>query len=206
MRVLKFLLKGLLALVLLAVAGAFIAQPTITTRLVGLAFGGDQGPREAVAGGQAPPIATAPEGQRSIPAPVLEQAIALGTRTESHALLIWQGGALQLEHYWPGHDATTTTPTQSMHKSVLALLIGIGWIIRGIADLVEGLAHPGMPARGWVIFIGVVSLLAGIVVLMWPAITLGALVWVAGLWLVVLGIIEVIGSFQLRGMARDLSA
>lgn len=136
MRILKFLLKGLLALVLLAIIGAFVAQPTITTRLVGLAFGGDQGPREAVAGGQVPPVATAPDGQRSIPAPVLEQAIALGTRTESHALLVWQGGALQLEHYWPGHDATTTTPTQSMHKSVLALLIGIA-IDKGLIKSVD---------------------------------------------------------------------
>ncbi len=89
---------------------------------------------------------------------------------------------------------------------ILALLIGIGWIIRGVADLVEGLANRGMPGRGWVIFIGFLSLLAGVVVLVWPAITLGALVWVAGLWLVVLGIVEIIGSFQLRGMARDLSA
>lgn len=90
--------------------------------------------------------------------------------------------------------------------AILALLIGIGWIIRGIADVVEGLVNPGMPARGWVIFIGVLSLLAGVVVLLWPAITLGALVWVAGLWLVVLGVIEVAGSFQLRSMAKQLSA
>jgi uncharacterized membrane protein HdeD (DUF308 family) len=90
--------------------------------------------------------------------------------------------------------------------AILALLIGVGWIIRGVADLVEGIAHPGMPARGWVIFLGALSLLAGIVVLLWPGITLGALVWVTGLWLVVLGIIEVIGSFQLRGMAKELAA
>ncbi|MFL6182534.1 MAG: HdeD family acid-resistance protein [Actinomycetes bacterium] len=88
---------------------------------------------------------------------------------------------------------------------ILALLIGVGWIIRGVADLVEGFANPGMPGRGWVIFIGLLSLLAGIVVLVWPAITLSALVWVSGLWLVALGIVEIIGSFQLRGMARDLS-
>ena len=88
---------------------------------------------------------------------------------------------------------------------ILALLIGFGWIIRGVADVIEGVANPGMPGRGWVIFIGALSLLAGIVVLSWPAITLEVLVWVTGLWLVVLGIIEVIGSFQLRGMAREIS-
>jgi uncharacterized membrane protein HdeD (DUF308 family) len=87
---------------------------------------------------------------------------------------------------------------------ILALLIGLGWIIRGIADLIEGIATPGMPARGWVIFIGGLSLVAGIVVLAWPAITLNALVWVTGLWLVLLGIVEVFGSFQLRKMAQTV--
>ena len=56
---------------------------------------------------------------------------------ESHALLVWQGGALQLEHYYPGHDANSITPTQSMHKSVLALLVGIAidqGLIRSVDD------------------------------------------------------------------------
>jgi uncharacterized membrane protein HdeD (DUF308 family) len=68
----------------------------------------------------------------------------------------------------------------------------------------EGFAKPGIPARGWVIFMGVLSLVAGIVVLVWPDITLQALVWLVGLWLVVLGVIEVIGSFQLRKLARTM--
>jgi uncharacterized membrane protein HdeD (DUF308 family) len=86
--------------------------------------------------------------------------------------------------------------------TILALIIGLGWVIRGIADLMDGFAKPGLPARGWVIFMGALSLVAGIVVLVWPDITLQALVWVIGLWLVVLGVIEVIGSFQLRKLAR----
>jgi len=89
----------------------------------------------------------------------------------------------------------------SQAVAVLALLIGVGWVVRGIAELIEGIANPGMPARGWVIFIGAVSLIAGIVVLAWPAITLNALVWVTGLWLVFLGLVEVFASFQLRRMA-----
>jgi uncharacterized membrane protein HdeD (DUF308 family) len=90
----------------------------------------------------------------------------------------------------------------SQAVAILALLIGVGWVVRGIAELIEGLANPGMPARGWVIFIGALSLIAGIVVLAWPAITLNALVWVTGLWLVFLGIVEVIGSFQLRSLSK----
>ncbi len=92
----------------------------------------------------------------------------------------------------------------SQAVAILALLIGVGWVVRGIAELIEGIANPGMPARGWVIFIGALSLVAGIVVLSWPAITLNALVWVTGLWLVLLGIVEVIGSFQLRSLSKAL--
>lgn len=90
----------------------------------------------------------------------------------------------------------------SQAVAILALLIGVGWVVRGVAELIEGLSSPGMPARGWVIFIGALSLVAGLVVLAWPAITLNALVWVTGLWLVLLGIVEVLGSFQLRKMAQ----
>jgi CubicO group peptidase (beta-lactamase class C family) len=143
MRILKRLLLGLLALPVLALIGLFIAQPTLTTRVVGLALGGDQGPRADVAGGQVPDLPVAPEGARAIPADVLDKAIALGTATESHALLVWQGGALQLEHYWPGHDATSITTTQSMHKSVLALLVGIA-IEQGLIPSVDE------PAATWI--------------------------------------------------------
>jgi len=137
MRFLKRLLLGLVVLILLAVAAAFIAAPTLTTRLVGLAFGGDQGPRQVVAGGTVPALVVAPEGARTLPADVLDRAVAWGGRMDSHALLVWQGGALQLEHYYPGHDATSITPTQSMHKSVLALLVGIAidqGLIRSVDD------------------------------------------------------------------------
>lgn len=137
MRFIKRLFQGLLALVVLALAGAFIAQPTLTTRLVGLAFGGDQGPRQVIAGGTVPALAVAPEGQRTIPADALDEAVAWGATMESHALLVWQGGALQLEHYYPGHDARSITPTQSMHKSVLALLVGVAidqGLIRSVDD------------------------------------------------------------------------
>lgn len=92
----------------------------------------------------------------------------------------------------------------SQAVGVLALLIGIGWVLRGLADLIEGIANPDMPARGWVIFIGGLSLVAGVVVLAWPAITLNALVWVTGLWLVFLGIVEIAGSVQLRKLAKTL--
>lgn len=139
MRFVIRVLQGVLALIVLAVLALFIAQPTLSTRLVGLAFGGDQGPRQVIAGGTVPALVVAPEGQRTIPAGALDKVIAWGGTMESHALLIWQDGALQLEHYYPGHNATSTTPTQSMHKSVLALLVGIA-IDQGLIKSVDDTA------------------------------------------------------------------
>jgi len=143
MRLLKRLLLGLfgglLALVILGLLGLFVVQPTLATRLVGLAFGGDQGPHQTVHGGQVPALLVAAEGQRTIPAEALDKAVAFGATLKSHALLVWQGGALQLEHYYPGHDARSITATQSMHKSLLGMLIGIA-IDQGLIKSVDDTA------------------------------------------------------------------
>lgn len=125
MRILKRVALGLLALLAAALLIAYLMEPVITTRGLGLMVGGDTGPLDRVPAGTVPPLVAAAPGAESIPRSVLDQAVAYGAEQDSHALLIWQGGALQLEHYYPGHDATSITPTQSMHKSVLALLVGI---------------------------------------------------------------------------------
>lgn len=85
--------------------------------------------------------------------------------------------------------------------AILALLIGFGWLLRGISEVVEGIADKGMPGRGWVIVLGVLSTLAGIVVLAWPAASLSVLIWVTGIWLVVLGLFELFAAFALRKLA-----
>ncbi|MCL4722408.1 MAG: beta-lactamase family protein [Gammaproteobacteria bacterium] len=144
MRFLKRVALGMLGLVAVAVLGAFIAQPTLTSRLAGLAFGGDQGPRQIARGGELPPLPAATAATRSLSPAAVDDIVAWGASVESHALLVWQGNALQLEHYYPGHSATSITPTQSMHKSVLALLIGIA-IDQGLIRSVDEPAATYLP-------------------------------------------------------------
>jgi CubicO group peptidase (beta-lactamase class C family) len=124
-RLLKRLLQILLLVILVGLAWAYFENPGLTTRLVMLPFGGGQGPTEPVAGGPPLDLRVAGEVNRSILPDTLQQAIAYGEQTSSHALLVFHDGALQLEHYYPGYDATTFSATQSMHKSVLAMLIGV---------------------------------------------------------------------------------
>lgn len=85
---------------------------------------------------------------------------------------------------------------------LLALWIGFGWLVQGIMLAVMAISHDGMPARGWQVFLGVITALAGIVLIVSPFGSLTVLAVVSGIWLIVLGIIGVWHALQLRSMSR----
>ncbi|WP_431957257.1 HdeD family acid-resistance protein [Nocardia lijiangensis] len=81
---------------------------------------------------------------------------------------------------------------------LLGLWIGIGWLFRGVAMLVAAVSDPEMPGRGWQGFFGVITTIAGIVLIIWPVSSVATLTLVAGVWLIVLGILEIITAFFVR--------
>jgi uncharacterized membrane protein HdeD (DUF308 family) len=83
----------------------------------------------------------------------------------------------------------------------LALLLGIFWIISGAVELFTALAQRGMRGRGWTATMGILSILAGIVVLVYPGITLVVLAVVLGVWLLVFGAMQIFLAFQIRSLA-----
>ena len=83
---------------------------------------------------------------------------------------------------------------------ILAIFIGIGFLFRGFGMLFESAEQSS--GRGWSIFGGILMLIGGFVVLVWPGISLLTLAWVAGIWLVVGGIFEIIAAFKLRSLAK----
>lgn len=86
--------------------------------------------------------------------------------------------------------------------AILVLLIGFGWLVRGFSQLIDAIADKATPMRGWQIFSGILGIIAGLVVLMYPSPSLVALAAVSGIWLIVLGVAEVFGSFQVRSLAH----
>lgn len=80
---------------------------------------------------------------------------------------------------------------------ILAIFIGISFLFRGLSELMVGIESKGQAGRGWLIFSGIVVILGGIIVLIVP-LTIVALAWVVGIWLIVLGIFEIISSFQVK--------
>jgi uncharacterized membrane protein HdeD (DUF308 family) len=86
--------------------------------------------------------------------------------------------------------------------AALALLLGIFWIVNGAVETFTALSHRGMQGRGWTIFMGLLSVVAGVVVLVYPAISLATLAIVLGFWLLVYGIMEIVLAFRLRSVGR----
>ncbi|MEU8591850.1 HdeD family acid-resistance protein [Streptomyces sp. NPDC048664] len=87
---------------------------------------------------------------------------------------------------------------------LLALWIGIGWLIRGITQTVAAAHDPAVPARGWQVFLGVVTFVAGVVLIVSPFASIAVLTVVAGCWLVVVGVVEIVTGFRIRGRAERI--
>jgi len=82
---------------------------------------------------------------------------------------------------------------------ILGILIGIMWIIDGIATLVE--SGRGS-SRGIAITLGVISLIAGVAVLFVPATAVDVLIVLGGVFLIVIGVAQAIGAFTVGRMGK----
>ena len=81
---------------------------------------------------------------------------------------------------------------------LFAIYIGISFIIRGIATTVAAISGTETSGRGWDIVFGIVSMLAGVVMLLLPLTSIVTLAVVTGACLVVLGVFEVVSAFNAR--------
>lgn len=88
---------------------------------------------------------------------------------------------------------------------LLAIWIGVGFVFRGVATTVAAVSDPTLPARAWNIFIGVISLIAGIVVIASPFESIITLAIVVGVWLIVIGVFEVVSAFGIRKAAKSIA-
>ncbi|MFD5784529.1 HdeD family acid-resistance protein [Streptomyces sp. NPDC126933] len=83
---------------------------------------------------------------------------------------------------------------------LLALWIGFGWLLRGIMLVTVAVSTEGLPARGWQLFFGALTIVAGVVLIVSPFGSLAVLTLVSGVWLVVLGAAELVHAFRVRSL------
>ena len=123
LKIISSLLLILLVSILTYLFYLYIQNPVVVSRL-GVAIMGDTpGIPEVVKSNYAYPINKATV--KTISDDSIQSAKEYSQETGSHALLIYHKKALVLEHYFPGYSKQHLTGTASMHKSVLAVLIGI---------------------------------------------------------------------------------
>jgi len=85
----------------------------------------------------------------------------------------------------------------------LALLLGIFWIVSGAIELFMVLSHQGMNQRGWNAIMAVISVVAGIIVLAYPDISLLVLAVLLSIWLVILGVMEISIAVRIRSLGAN---
>jgi uncharacterized membrane protein HdeD (DUF308 family) len=81
--------------------------------------------------------------------------------------------------------------------AVLALIFATTWILSGITEVVLAVQATGA-VRGSLLVVGVLSILAGIVLLVTPALSLATLVVLTGAGSLLVGLAEVVLAFYLR--------
>ena len=96
----------------------------------------------------------------------------------------------------------------SLRNSVLllSLWIGIGFLMWGIATIATSASAPaGVLGRGWGLFAGFMTMLGGIIIISWPIGSIFTLAVFTGIWLIAIGLVEVIHAFTLRGTVRKVT-
>jgi uncharacterized membrane protein HdeD (DUF308 family) len=81
---------------------------------------------------------------------------------------------------------------------LLGLFIGLAWLFRGLTELIVGLQSRGVDGRGWLITGGVLLIVGAIVIFVYPSLAIGAIVVITGIMLIVLGVSEIVGAFQVK--------
>ncbi|WP_328942767.1 DUF308 domain-containing protein [Streptomyces sp. NBC_00250] len=108
------------------------------------------------------------------------------------AVLAFLAGVLVLRH-----------PMQTI--AALSLIVGVFWLLTGVLTAYVAIADRTLVHRGLRFGLGTLGAVAGIVVLAFPVDSAVALTRLLGLWLVLLGVFEVVMAFALRSATRRVT-
>jgi uncharacterized membrane protein HdeD (DUF308 family) len=82
---------------------------------------------------------------------------------------------------------------------VLVTLFGLYALVDGFIAVATGIGHTKDSPRWWVFLLeGLVGIVAGVIALIWPAVTTLALLSMIAVWSIITGILEIIAAIRLR--------
>jgi uncharacterized membrane protein HdeD (DUF308 family) len=115
----------------------------------------------------------------------------MGEATRGQALLLVNGatslvlGILAFRHI-------------SNAVELLAIAVGVPLLFRGVATMIYGISDSDANDGGWTISFGTITAVAGVVLMALPLTSVATLATVVGFCLVVLGVLEMISSYEIR--------
>lgn len=81
--------------------------------------------------------------------------------------------------------------------AAIGLLVGITWIVQGVAAIIAAFSGARDGAAWWAVF-GFISLVAGIVVTAAPVTSVTVLAVLLGIWFIIMGVFEIALAFMIR--------
>ena len=81
---------------------------------------------------------------------------------------------------------------------LIVLIVALFWIIQGMVDFFQGMTKRELPDSGMRVVFGIMSALFGIVVLVWPDISVGIFAVLSGIYFAFFGILQLIAGWGLR--------
>ncbi|GAA1695774.1 HdeD family acid-resistance protein [Fodinicola feengrottensis] len=87
----------------------------------------------------------------------------------------------------------------------LAVLFGAYVLVDGISAIVHAFQHGATTARWGYVGLGALGIVAGILALLWPGLTVLVLVTLVGIWAVVTGVLEIAAALSMRRVVGSAS-
>jgi uncharacterized membrane protein HdeD (DUF308 family) len=96
--------------------------------------------------------------------------------------------------FWPGITAL-----------ILLVLIAAWVLVTGVLQIVAAFGlRREIRNEWWLLLGGILSIIAGIILIVRPAVGAVALIWVIGIYAIIYGIAQIVLGFRLRGMTTRL--
>jgi uncharacterized membrane protein HdeD (DUF308 family) len=121
-----------------------------------------------------------------------------GQRTGSQRA--WRGLAGLL--YLAAGIVVLVNPRGSLRT--FAVIVALIWIIAGVGEVISGFARRGSTARTAPILFGLLNIVFGVVLLVWTKPTVLVIAWIAAIWLIALGLLQVVLSYQLGKAIKEI--
>jgi uncharacterized membrane protein HdeD (DUF308 family) len=81
---------------------------------------------------------------------------------------------------------------------LLSVWLGAGFVLLGVSEVAVALSERELLGRGWYAVLGILSIIAGGIVLAWPFDSIVVLALASGASLVILGLAQLVQAFQIR--------